>query len=241
MRSYVLSELTWPDVVSYLERDRRLILPVGACDQHGIHLPIGATTCIAERLADDLAQEFGVVRAPTFHYGVNVPSESAYAGTATLRHKTLHRVLNELINSWEEDGFTEIVMITASEHDPQIEAMATVYARRARVRVVEALSVDLSEYLNGPPGPQHGGETVTSLLLYLRPEAVRMEAARDFEMDPERFRKYVRGDLLSLPAGCPGSIGYPTLASAETGRRIYEFILDRIRQKVFISPPDDAQ
>lgn len=239
MRSYSLVDLSWREVASYLERDRRLILPVGACDQHGPHLPIGASTCIAEALADDLSREFEVLRAPTFAYGVNVPAESGFAGTATLRGKTLHRALNELVAAWESHGFDEIVMITAGEHDPQVEAMATVFARSARVRVVEALAVDLSEYLSEPEGPQHGGEAVTSLLLHLRPDAVDMEAAEDYRMDPEKYRRYVRGKLPTLPAGCPGSIGRPTLASAETGRRVYEHILDRIRHKVFIAPPPD--
>lgn len=239
LRSYSLLELSWPEVASHLERDRRLILPVGGCDQHGPHLPIGAATCIAEALADDLSREFAVLRAPTFAYGVNVPTERDFAGTATLRGKTLHRALNELVSAWESHGFTEIVMITASEHDPQAEAMATVYARRARVRVVEALAVDLSEYLSDPEGPQHGGEAVTSLLLHLRPEAVNMAEAQDCLMDPEKYRRFVRGRLPVLPAGCPGSIGRPTLATAETGRRIYEHILERIRNKVFIAPPAD--
>lgn len=239
LRSYALSELSWSDVVSYLETDRRLIVPVGACDQHGPHLPLGAVTCIAEALADDLSREFQVLRAPTFEYGVNVPSEGDYAGTAALRGKTLHRALNELVNAWEDHGFTEFVLITASEHDPHVEAMATVYARSARVRVVEALAVDLSEYLRGPPGPQHGGEIVTSLLLHLRPGAVNMEAARDYPMAPERVRRYLRGRMPTLPAGCPGSIGYPTLATADTGETIYRHILEKIRETVFIAPEKD--
>lgn len=217
-----------------------MIVPVGSCDQHGPHLPIGAGTCIAEALADDLSREFGVLRAPTIHYGVTVPGESAYPGSATLRGKTLHRALNELVAAWEADGLTEFILITASEYDPHVESMASVAVRRARVRVVEALAVDLSEYLRGPAGPQHGGEVVTSLLLHLRPQAVDMEAARDYAMDRESFRKYLRGRLRMLPVGCPGSIGYPTLATAETGERIYQHILGKIRQKVFIAPPDDT-
>lgn len=240
LRSYALSDLSWTEVVAYLDGDRRLILPVGACDQHGPHLAIGATTCIAEALARDLSQEFGVLRAPTFHFGVNVPSESDYAGTATLRGKTLHRALNELVASWESHGFNEFILITASEHDPQIEAMATVSARRSRVRVVEVLSVDLSEYLRGPVEPQHGGEIVTSLLLHLRPEAVNLAAARDFTMPGASFRQYQRGRLPTLPVGCPGSIGHPTLADAETGRRIYRHLLERISRKVFVAPPVEA-
>lgn len=240
LRSYALTDLSWTEVVAYLEGDRRLILPVGACDQHGPHLPIGATTCIAEALSRDLSQRFRVLRAPTFHYGVNVPSERDYAGTATLRGKTLHRALNELVASWESHGFTEFILITASEHDPQVEAMATVSASRARVRVVEALAVDLSEYLRGPLGPQHGGEIVTSLLLHLRPDAVDMPAARDYDMEDASFRRYQRGRLPTLPVGCMGSIGHPTLARAETGRRIYQYLLSRISQKVFLDPPIGA-
>lgn len=239
LRSFALSDLSWSDVASYLERDRRLILPVGSCDQHGPHLPLGAVTCVAEALSDDLSREFGVLRAPTVGYGVNVPSEADYPGTAALRGKTLHRALNELIAGWEDHGFTEFVLITASEYDPHVEAMASVYARSARVRVVEALALDLSQYLRGPAGPQHGGEVVTSLLLHLRPEVVDLSAARDYPMDEERFRRYVRGHLPTLPVGCPGSIGFPTLATAETGARIYEHILGRIREKVFIAPEDE--
>lgn len=239
LRSYALSDLSWSDVASHLERDRRLILPVGSCDQHGPHLPLGAVTCVAEALSADLSREFGVLLAPTVSYGVNVPSAADYPGTAALRGKTLHRALNELIACWEDHGFTEFVLITASEHDPHVEAMATVYARSARVRVVEALALDLSQYLRGPAGPQHGGEVVTSLLLHLRPEMVDLSAARDYPMDAERFRRYVRGHLPTLPVGCPGSIGFPTLATAETGARIYEHILGRIREKVFIAPEDE--
>ncbi|HEV2150595.1 MAG TPA: creatininase family protein [Longimicrobiaceae bacterium] len=241
MRSYSLVDLSWPEVASYLERDRRIILPVGACDQHGPHLPIGAVTCIAEALADDLSREFQVLRAPTFPYGVNVPGERGFAGTATLRGKTLHRALNELVAAWEGQGFTEIVMITATDYDPQAEAMATVYAQKARVRVVEALAVDLSEYLSDPGGPQHGGEAVTSLLLHLRPEVVDLEAAQDCVLDQDSYRRFRRGKLRTLPAGCPGNVGRPTLATSETGRRIYEHVLDRIRQKVFIAPPPDDE
>jgi creatinine amidohydrolase len=239
-RSYLLTDLPWTEVAAHLERDRRLIVPVGACDQHGPHLPLGAATCVAEALAADLAREFGVLRAPAFPFGVNVPSERSYAGTSSLKPKTLHRALNELLASWAAQGFDEFVCITADLHEPHAESIATVYAAGARVRVVEALSVDLSAFLEGGPEPQHGGEILTSLLLHLRPAAVRMEAAADFRMDAEGYRRYARGRLDSLPDGCAGSIGAPTLATAEKGSRMYEHILGKIRQKVFIAPADPA-
>jgi creatinine amidohydrolase len=238
--SYLLTDLSPARVGAHLERDRRLIVPVGACDQHGPHLPLGAASVVAESLADDLSREFGVLRAPAFPFGVNVPGEQAYPGTASLKPKTLHRALNELLASWSAQGFGEFVCITAALHEPHAEAIANVYAAGARVRVVEALSVDLSQFLDGAHRAEHGGEALTSLLLHLRPAAVQMEAARDYTMDPERYRRYERGRLKKLPDGCPGSIGEPTRATAEKGRRMYEHILQKIRQKVFIAPVETA-
>jgi creatinine amidohydrolase len=240
-RSYAISDLPWTEVAGHLRHDRRLILPVGACDQSGPHLPVGAGTCVAESLAHDLSQEFGVLRAPTFHYGVNLPGEEGYAGTAALRAKTLHRALNELLVAWNAQGFDEFVCITANAHGPHAEAIATLRAPAGRVRVIEALSVDLSALVEGGGGPEHGGEVLTSLLMHLRPACVYADQARDFTMDPDAARKFVSGRLRRIPPGSSGAVGQPSLASAEKGRAIYEHILQKIRLKVFIAPPPDEE
>jgi len=235
-RSYALSDLPWPAVAAHLERDRRLIIPVGACDPQGPHLPIGAGTCVAEALARDLSQEFGVLRAPSFHYGVNLPGEGVYPGTASLRTKTLHRALNELLHSWAAHGFDEFIAITANAHAPHAEAVATVRAPGARVRVVEALTVDVSALLDGERGPEHAGEVMTSLLLHLRAGCVRKEQAKDYTMEAAQRSRLVGGRLRRVPAASGGAVGQPTLATAEKGQRIYEHILQKIRLKVFIAP-----
>lgn len=240
-RSYAISDLPWTEVKAHLQHDRRLIFPVGACEQSGPHLPVGAGTCVAESLARDLSQEFGVLRAPTFHYGVNLPGEETYAGTAALRAKTLHRVLNELLAAWALQGFDEFICITANVHGPHAEAIATLRAPGARVRVVEALSAKLGALLEGGAAPEHAGEALTSLLLHLRPDVVRMGVARDFTMDPEKARKFVGGRLKRIPGASGGAVGQPTLATAEKGSAIYEHILQKIRLKVFIAPPPDEE
>ncbi|HEU0016027.1 MAG TPA: creatininase family protein, partial [Longimicrobium sp.] len=213
-RSYALSDLPWPAVAAHLERDRRLIIPVGACDPQGPHLPIGAGTSVAEALARDLSQEFGVLRAPTFHYGVNLPGEGVYPGTASLRAKTLHRALNELLHSWAGHGFDEFIAITANAHAPHAEAVATVRAPRARVRVVEALTVDLAGLLDGEPGPEHAGEVMTSLLLHLRPDAVQMDRVTEEPGNPAKPRKFGLGRLRRIPPASRGTLGSAALATA---------------------------
>ena len=226
-------------MAAHLATDRRLIVPVGACDQYGPHLPVGAATVLVERLAADLSREFGVLRAPTVHYGVNFPAEKDVPGTATLRAKTLHRALNELVSTWGCQGFDEFVVLTAHPYSAHGEALATVRASGARVRVVEVLSVDLSQFLEGGGGREHAGEALTSLLLHLRPEAVRMEEARDYALPDALRPRFATGRLLRLPEGCPGVVGQPTLATAAKGGRMYEHILQKIRHKVFIAPPAD--
>jgi len=239
-RSYAVADLPWTEVAAHLATDRRLIVAVGNCDQHGPHLPVGAATTVAESLAADLSREFGVLRAPTLHYGVNVAAEKDYPGTAGLSAKTLHRALNELVDDWACQRVNEFIFITASTHDPHVEAVATVRAEGARVRVVSVMSVDLSQFLEGPGGPEHAGEALTSLLLHLRPAVVRMDRARDFVLDAERMKRCAGGRERKLPDESPGSLGRATLATAEKGRLMYEHMLQKIRNKVFIAPKADA-
>jgi creatinine amidohydrolase len=231
-----LDELSWIDVAAHLARDPRLIVPVGALEQHGAHLPLGTNVLIARRFAVDLSQEFGVLRAPAFSFGVNVATERAYAGTASLGRKTLHRVLNELLDAWESHGVTEFIILTAHRHDPHLEALATLLTSASRVRVIDIWDVPIHDLLGGRQDPEHAGEAETSLMLHLYPDLVRMDRARDFNLSPEDFRRYIRGTMPAPPAGGTGCVGRPTLATEETGRRIYEQIMHVVRRAVFLRP-----
>ena len=235
-----LDQLSWIDVAAHLARDPRLIIPVGALEQHGPHLPLGSNVLIARRFALDLSLEFGVLRAPTFSFGVNVRTERAYAGTASLGRKTLHRALNELLDGWEAHGVTEFILITAHRHDPHLEALATLVTTRARVRVVDIWDVPIHDLLEAQTSAEHAGEAETSLMLHLYPGLVRMDRARDFELSPEEFRRYMRGGMPAPPAGGTGCVGRPTVATEEKGRRIHRRILDAIRRAVFVRPDAES-
>lgn len=215
----------------HLARDRRLIVPVGVCDQYGPHLAIGCSTVVAEEVAAALAQDFGILQAPTFPLGVNFPSQRPFPGTAGTREKTLHRLLNDALAAWEDSGFHEFILITAHDHDPHVEALASVSGTRARVRVIEVLGIDFSEFLEGRGGPQHGGEVLTSLMLYLRPDKVNRQRVEDFQLpEEERGARH----LARLPRDSAGCVGQPTLATAEKGRLIFNHIVQKIRSKVML-------
>lgn len=213
-------------------------MPIGTCDQHGPHLPIGSATIIAEHIADAISARYQVLRAPALEYGVNIGAERTFPGNASVRKKTLHRVLNDLIASWEATGFSEFILLSAHDHDPHQEAMETTFARAARIRAVDVFAVDISDLLEGQREHMHGGEADTSLMLHLAPELVRMDVAQDYMMSREALRRYRRG-WLRVPRGSPGSIGRPTLATAEKGAAIFSRMLDRIAQRIFLTPAPD--
>jgi creatinine amidohydrolase/Fe(II)-dependent formamide hydrolase-like protein len=211
-----------------LLKRRALIVPVGTTEQHGPHLPLGCDTIIVERLSDDLSAAFTVLRAPTVEFGVHAISRP-FPGGASLRHRTLHRVMNELIESWEEGaGVREFMILTAQASEAHLEALSTIRTEQATVQVVDVFGLDFGPLLDQPGAPIHGGELDTSLLLYLAPEVVRMDLALDFALTPKMLARYRPGHSRRLPEGSPGSVGYPSLASAQKGEVLYKFILDRI-------------
>jgi creatinine amidohydrolase len=232
-----LKYLVPEDIRVHLARDPRLLIPVGTCEQHGPHLPLGCDTLIVERLVDDLSAEFRILRAPTVEYGVNTTTRRPFPGNATVRRKTLHRWMNDLLGSWEEAGVEQFIILTAHGHDPHQEALSTLRTSRARVFTVDVFALDLGDLLLDPGSPTHGGELDTSLLLYVAPELVRMDQARDFLPPGRVARRHVRGLTAPLPALSPGSLGRPTLATPEKGEHIYKMIRERIATRVLAGAP----
>ena len=232
-----LKEMTPDDVALAIAAHPRLIVPAGTCQPHGPHLPLGSDAFIVERLADDLSAEFRIVRAPTIEYGVNAVAPEILPGSASVRRKTLRRWLNDLLQDWEGSGVEEFLVLTAHGHAPHMEALSTVVTDRSRVRVVDIFAIDLAAMAETAEGPIHGGEIDTSLMLYLAPQLVRMDLARDCILPETERRRYRRGTMMYLPADSRGGVGAATLASAERGRAIYEFIRGRIGERVLGRAP----
>jgi creatinine amidohydrolase len=222
-----LKDMTPGAVAERLLLRAALIVPVGTTEHHGPHLPLGCDTVIVERLADDLSEAFRIPRAPTVEYGVHMTARP-YPGSAVLRRRTLHRVMNELIESWEEGaGVREFFIITAQSSEGHLEALSAIRTDEATVQVIDIFSINFGNLLDRTT-PIQGGELDTSLLLYLAPHLVRMDLAQDFELAPSVLARYWPGQSQHLPEGSPGSVGYPSLASAQKGERLYRFILDRV-------------
>ncbi len=104
-----LEELNWMDVEKYLQRDDRLMVVLGACEQHG-YLSLLTDTKIPAALADAASQNTGVLVAPALPFGVS-PHYSAYPGTISLRTETLLDVVADLLRSVHRNGFRRILVL----------------------------------------------------------------------------------------------------------------------------------
>lgn len=169
--------MTPPEVAATLALDPRLIFPIGTIVETHDDLPMGASTLVVDAVADALSAEFGVLRAPTLEYGVNASPKTPDPGSVTLRKKTLHRTLNDLLTTWEKSGVNEFILLTAHGYDPHLEAIEAVGTVSARVRVVDLFAVNLSDLVGVRRSEDDRGGIFASLLLYLTPSILKDPSA----------------------------------------------------------------
>ena len=229
MTSFALDVMSWPEVGRALARDPRLTFPVGAMDQHGPHLPLGANVLIAEAVSHAVSDHLGILRAPTFSYGVSVGG-GPFAGAIGLRRKTLHRAANELLTQWENDGVEDFVIITAHRFEPHLEALLMALTATSSNSVYDLCQIHVADVLETNPEFEHGGELETSLLLHLAPKLVHMEEAEEYLPEERSLRRYTRGRVPTPPAKSRGVGGYPRLGTKEKGRVVFDRYLDSIAQ-----------
>lgn len=225
--SYAIDQLPWPDVGEILDADPRLILPVGALEQHGPHLPVGTNIVIARDVAREVSERTGILRAPTLSYGVTVGG-GPYPGRAGLRRKTLHRVVNELVQMWEDDGVQHFAIITAHRFEPHLEALLMTATGPSSNSVYDLYQIDVSDIVESDPELEHAGELETSLMLHLAPDLVRTDRIHDFLPRGGALRRYTRRRVPKPPADSQGVVGTPSLANAEKGARVFRRYVDML-------------
>jgi creatinine amidohydrolase len=102
-------DLTWFDIEKYLQIDDRLILVLGACEQHG-YLSIMSDSKIPMALADAASQKSGVLVAPVVNFGIS-PYFMDYPGTLSLRVSTFLDIVEDIVRSARHHGFKRILIL----------------------------------------------------------------------------------------------------------------------------------
>ncbi len=185
-----LAHLTWPEVArAVAEGATTVILPLGATEQHGPHLPLGTDTIRAEGLARRLAARLpGALVAPVLPIGCS-DEHAGFPGLLSLDAATLAAVIVDCARRMVAWGVTRLVLLSAHGGNGQALALAAerlrhelpvlrVWAPEERLAPDEAvLAVATGAGITPQEFGLHAGEGETSEVLWLRPDLVRAEAA----------------------------------------------------------------
>ncbi|APE34442.1 mycofactocin system creatininase family protein [Nocardia mangyaensis] len=203
-----VAHLTWPEAGAWAAEGVILLIPLGATEQHGPHLPLSTDSDIAAALcARAAAERTDVLIAPPVPYGAS-GEHAGFAGTLSIGRAALELLVVELCRS-ATDTFTRIALVNG--HGGNIEPL-----RRA-VELLRAESRDVRLFSPGYGGDPHAGRSETSLQLALAPQRVRAELAEpgDRRPLPELLPLLRAGGVRAVSPN--GILGDPTGACAEEG------------------------
>jgi creatinine amidohydrolase len=218
-----------------------LVLPVGAVEQHGPHLPVGTDRMTVEHIAraaaSEAAAEIPIVVAPTLPFGSS-HHHLPFGGTLSLGTETYYRVLVDLAESLIAGGFRRIFilnghggnseLIQLAARDMALKHPAHLAAAPYWTIAWDALVAEQAHVGAGLPG--HAGRFETSLILALRPELVREPRPhRDAPAgsDPRGHSRY-RSELHGSWKRIDGYSDSPDMADAERGERYLAAIVREV-------------
>jgi len=118
-----IEDLNWMDVEEYLKQDDRLMLVVGACEQHG-YLSLLSDVKTPLALADAASKQTGVLVAPPMNFGSS-PYFLTYPGTLSLRLSTLMDAVEDIVRSAYGQGFKRILVLNGHGGNSGLKARLT--------------------------------------------------------------------------------------------------------------------
>lgn len=230
----LLADLTMPEFVAGLKRTRTIILPFGATEEHGEHLPLSTDTLMAERVAARMAERRAVFVAPAIPYGV-CRSTQDHPGTVTISTLTLRALTIDLVKAFYADGLRNFVLLSGhaggSHNAILVDAGEELLRQLPELCIAVVTELDLVNQhafsLVETRGDSHAGEIETSRLLHSHPQLVKGRSKAEFPTFP-------RGVLVrDKRAFWPGGVwGDPEKATAEKGAKIEAAVLDGLERLI---------
>jgi creatinine amidohydrolase len=207
-----------------------VLVPLGACEQHGPHLPLDTDLRVAATVSRRVAaSDDALVMAPPLAYGASGEHEG-FPGTLSIGHEAIRAVLVELGRSafrWA----TRLVFVNGHGGNlPTVPDAVTQLRTEGR---------DAAWWPCAPAaGDAHAGRTETAILLAIDPAAVRMEAAEPGATAPlvELLPALRAGGVAAVSPN--GVVGDPTGATAAEGEQLLRELTAALRECLARWHPD---
>ena len=218
----IIEELTMPAFIEGLTKTRTIIIPFGAVEEHGQHLPLGTDTIHAYELSQETSKHRPLFVAPPVWYGL-CRSTSQHAGTITISGDTLKRLTVELATSLYDQGLRNFILLSGHAGGTHMAALTDAGEailsdlQKSRVAVLSILDL-IAEIPGGiveTENDSHAGEVETSLMLHLRPAHIDGTSPEEYPSFPTPI--LARNKKKFWPGGVWGD---PSKASLEKGKTL---------------------
>jgi creatinine amidohydrolase len=232
-RTLWFDELSMPEAEKAAEDGKVVIIPCGSIEEHGTHLPLCTDSLQAEYVALGVAQKTGCLVAPPLRYGL-CSSTRNFPGTITITFDSLRSIMTDILEDFIRNGFKRLLVITGHAGGSHMTALKlaakTVVTNHMneedRPRIMVCSDYDFAFDLRDKEfdsRDSHAGTIETSRVMAFRSDLIKAKGTRSypdlprFEVvpDPERY----------FPSGVMGD---PTVASAEKGQKINEYVIEQI-------------
>lgn len=229
-KRFYAEHIAWPTIEEYVQKDDRVIVPVGSQEQHGRHMPVGTDWMIPYSLSQLLSDQTGVFCSSPLCYGMSW-IHSAFAGTVCLKPETLISLYRELIGELYNHGFRKILILNG--HGGNLNALNC--AMSETVRLMHDIRIKIHQWWMIPTVQDiclrrfkaldsHAGPAETSVMLYLMPQSVNVHQMKDnkaeflpFFPNPDQIRAIYPDGVMQNDA---------SLASVDIGKKIVEACTD---------------
>jgi len=208
------------------------ILPIGATEQHGLHLPLGTDTFLSAYISRRICEATGALLLPPVPFGYSWVWRDI-PGTVSLEQDHVEMVIKDVAHSLSRYGVKLLVIVNG--HDANNSAMK--YATRelmdeTQIKVIYLFYADLDKVINQYCesdtwyGMVHACEFETSLMLAVEPQLVKMDkAVREY---PHRPDLYGKSTIALGSMSKSGVFGDPTVATKEKGELMLKEFVDKM-------------
>lgn len=231
----LFSELTRTEISQHASTHIAL-MPVGATEQHGPHLPVGTDTFAVEEIVHSAAtaihDEIPVIVTPTLAFGSS-HHHLQFGGTFSLKTETYYALLTDLVESLITDGFKRVILINGHGGNQELIQLvvrdlalihpvvlgAASYWTMAQEEITATGALDIARM------PGHAGHFETSLMMALKPELViEPRPARDSDpslLSPPDLASRLRYERNDSWAAIDGFTDSPASASDFAGEAYF--------------------
>lgn len=222
----LLDELTSKEFAKKTKENPLVIVPIGAVEEHGPHLPLSTDSIQPEFVAAEVAKRTGAFVAPPIRYG-NCSSTKNFPGTISISFDTLRSLACDIMAELARNGFKHIVLLSGHAGSIHMAALRLAAKKIVDKKDVSVMVVSDYEILcrsnKVEEGDDHSGLLETSRVLAIRPELVKPERPKG----ESRIPQYV---VLRNPEKYweEGVSGDSSEATADKGNEYNDFIIDEL-------------